>query len=106
MATSTQPHLLRQRTPPHHTVHHHHHHHHHHQRMPLHLTVPLPRRRAACTRHLHHARWVVLALVLVVSMCIGNRSDVRCAFFTLDSALLGLAALGCGCCTVRRVFRS
>jgi hypothetical protein len=29
---------------------------------------------------------------------------VRCAFFTMDSVVLGLAALGCGCCTVR-VFR-
>jgi hypothetical protein len=29
---------------------------------------------------------------------------VRCAFLTMDSVVLGLAALGCGCCTVR-VFR-
>jgi hypothetical protein len=27
--------------------------------------------------------------------------DVRCAFFTMGSAVLGLASLGCGCCTVR-----
>jgi hypothetical protein len=29
---------------------------------------------------------------------------VRCAFFIMDSALLGLGSSGCGCCTVR-VFR-
>jgi hypothetical protein len=28
----------------------------------------------------------------------------RCALFTMDSAVLGLGSLGCGCCTVR-VFR-
>jgi len=27
--------------------------------------------------------------------------QVRCAFFTMGSAVLRLAALGCGCCTVR-----
>ena len=33
------------------------------------------------------------------------RPLARCAFFTMDSALLGLAALGCGCCTCTvRVF--
>jgi hypothetical protein len=26
---------------------------------------------------------------------------VRCAVYTMDSALLGLGFLGCGCCTVR-----
>jgi hypothetical protein len=26
---------------------------------------------------------------------------VRCAFSTMDSAVLGLASLGCGCCAVR-----
>jgi hypothetical protein len=30
--------------------------------------------------------------------------EVRCAFPTMDSAVLGLASLGCGCCMVR-VFR-
>ena len=28
-------------------------------------------------------------------------SKVRCAFFNMDSVVLGLAALGCACCTVR-----
>jgi hypothetical protein len=31
-------------------------------------------------------------------------AKVRCAFLAMDSAVLGLARVGCGCCTVR-VFR-
>jgi hypothetical protein len=33
-----------------------------------------------------------------------HTGSVRCAFFTMDSAVLGLASSGCGCCTVR-IFR-
>jgi hypothetical protein len=33
-----------------------------------------------------------------------NSLEVRCSFFTMDSAVLGLGSLGCGCCTVWRVF--
>jgi hypothetical protein len=46
------------------------------------------------------------SMVKVAVACMNHHlgEGVRCAFSTMDSAVLGIASLGCGCCTVR-VFR-